>query len=150
MNENSFYFEDLEVDHAYELGPYQIDGAELLEFNQKWDRLPIHLDAAAAKAQGHRGIIGSGQYTLCIKQYFVNNTPWGEAVIGAIGFDELRFRNPIYADDRITATITCVEKRESRSKPDRGIAKFDMVLANQANEPVLTFTDIVMLKRRPG
>ncbi len=148
MNATTVYFDDLEVESSYTLGPYEVDATELLEFNKKWDRLPIHLDEAAARAQGHRGIIGSGQYTLCIKQYFVNQTPWGEAVIGAIGFDELRFRNPIYAGDRITATITCVEKRASRSKPDRGIVKFEMLLANQDGDAVLTFTDIVMLARR--
>ena len=74
--------------------------------------------------------------------------PWREAVIGAIGFDELRFLNPVHAGDVIFIEVECIDKRKSRSKADRGICKFRVEMSNQDNDFVLVYTDIVMLKRR--
>ncbi len=144
---NTLYFEDIEPGRVYTATPYTIELEEMLAFNEKWDRLPIHIDEQVAQAAGHRTVIGSGQYTLCIKQYFVNAMPWREAVIGAIGFDELRFLAPVHGGDTISATIECIDKRESRSKPDRGIVKFNVTMRNEDGTPVLNFIDVVMVKK---
>jgi acyl dehydratase len=140
-------FDDLQVGDRVTVGPYEVTTDEMLEFNRRWDPLPIHVDEEAARRAGHRGVIASGQYTLCIKQHFITMMEWRDAVIGALGFDELRFRSPVHGGDRLTMTIECVDKRESRSNPDRGIAKFKMVMNNQHGEPVLTYIDVVMLRR---
>ena len=140
-------FDHIQVGDTYRAEPYCVSFDEMSEFNRNWDPLPIHLDEAAALAAGHKSIIASGQYTLCIKQYFMNRMPWREAVIGAIGFDELRFLNPVHAGDVISIKVLCIDKRLSKSKPDRGICKFKVEMSNQDSEPVLSYTDIVMLKR---
>jgi hypothetical protein len=44
----------------------------MLTFSRQWDPLPIHLNAEAARAKGHRTITASGQYTLCVKQLLLN------------------------------------------------------------------------------
>ncbi|MBT7950109.1 MAG: hypothetical protein HN764_00665 [Gammaproteobacteria bacterium] len=144
---NSLYFDDIRVGDTYTADSYNIPFDEMLEFNRLWDPLQIHLDETAAMQAGHTAIIGSGQYTLCIKQYFINQMPWREAVIGSIGFDSLRFRNPVHGEDSISVRVECTEKRESKSKPDRGICKFDVIMSNQNDELVLTYTDIVMIKK---
>jgi len=144
---NALYFNDITVGDTYTAEPYVISYDELLKFNQKWDRLPIHLEEKAALAAGHKSIIGSGQYTLCIKQYFINQMPWREAVIGAIGFDELRFHHPVHGGDTISVRVECIDKHKSKSKPDRGICKFEVVMSNQNDVSVLSYTDIVMMKK---
>ncbi len=143
------YFDDIKVGQRYSADSYTIAFDEMLEFNRLWDRLPIHLDKTAALQAGHKDIIGSGQYTLCIKQFFINQMPWREAVIGAIGFDTLRFLNPVHAGDVISVKIECIEKRKSKSKTDRGICKFEVIMSNQNDDLVLTYTDIVMIKKQP-
>ena len=140
-------FDRIHVGDTYSAESYSVSFDEMYRFNRDWDPLPIHLSEAAALAAGHKSIIASGQYTLCIKQYFMNRMPWREAVIGAIGFDELRFLNPVHAGDSISVKVVCMDKRESKSKPDRGICKFKVEMFNQDNDTVLTYTDIVMLKR---
>tara|TARA_B100001123_G_C14645383_1_gene763451 strand:- start:23 stop:469 length:447 start_codon:yes stop_codon:yes gene_type:complete len=142
------FFDDISIGEDFVCPHYDVPAEELLEFNRKWDKLPIHLNEHAALAAGHRTVIASGQYTLCIKQYFVNAMPWSSCVIGAIGFDELRFLGPVYGGDRISMTIQCIDKRESRSKPDRGIVKFAMKMTNQDQQPILSYIDIVMLKKQ--
>jgi len=142
------FFEDMEPGRPVASGPFHVDGSEMLEFNRKWDTLPIHIDDKAARLMGHKGIIASGQYTLCIKQYFVNRSDWHGSVIGTAGWDEVRFPTPVYAGDKISARIRCIEKRASRSKPDRGIVKFEIILVNQDDDIVLSFIDTVMMEKR--
>ena len=146
----SCYFEDLAPGDVFRFGPYHVTREELLEFNARWDPLPIHLDDAAARARGLQGMTASGQYTLCIKQKMLNGAPWTNAVIGALGFDELRFPHPVYPGDDIALAIECLELRPSNSKPDRGIVKFLFTLTNQDGVTVLRYLDTVMFARRPA
>lgn len=144
----SLYFDDLKPGDVFHFGPYHVTRDELVEFNTRWDPLPIHLHDRAACARGLKGITGSGQYTLCIKQKLMTGAPWANAVIGALGFDELRFPHPLYPGDDIRLTIECVETRASNSKPDRGIVKFNFRLANQDGVTILSYLDTVMFARR--
>ena len=142
------YFDDLAVGDVFEFGPYAVTREEVLEFNARWDPLPIHMDDAAARARGLHGLTASGQYTLCIKQKMLNGAPWTTAVIGALGFDELRFPHPVYPGDDIRLRIECLELRPSRSKPERGIVKFSFRLTNRDGCVVLSYLDTVMFARR--
>ena len=144
------YFDDLKVGQRFSFGPYHVVEQELVAFNRKWDPLPIHLDDAAAKAKGLRGKTASGQYTLCVKQHFVNQAGWTDAVIGAMGFDEVRFPHPVYVGDDLHADISVDNLRESRSKPDRGIVTLSFRLFNQDDVTVLTYIDTVMFGKRPS
>jgi acyl dehydratase len=148
-DDDSIYFDDIKAGDAFTFGPYRVEREELLAFNRKWDPLPIHLDDDAARRKGHRSITASGQYTLCVKQVFVNRTAWGDAVIGALGFDEVRFPHPVYVDDDLFARIECTGTRASRSKPDRGIVTLNFRIYNADDVTVLTYIDTVMFARRP-
>jgi len=145
---DGLYFDDLRVGDEFAFGPYAVSRDELLEFNARWDPLPIHIDDAAARARGLAGLTASGQYTLCVKQKLLHGAPWTDAVIGALGFDELRFPHPVYPGDRLGLRIACLQVRASRSKPDRGIVKFDFSLTNQDSVVVLRYLDTVMFARR--
>ena len=145
-----FFFDDLTPGACFRFGPYDVARDEVLEFNQRWDPLPIHLDDAAAQARGLHGLTASGQYTLCVKQRLLNEAPWCPAVIGALGFDELRFPRPVYPGDALSLAIECLRVRASRSKPDRGIVTFRFEMTNQNKQAVLTYLDTVMFLRRAG
>ncbi len=148
MSKEAIYFDDLTKGDVFTFGPYRVERDEMLAFSHKWDPLLIHVDEQAAVKRGHRGITASGQYTLCVKQALMTQAPWRDAVIGAMGFDELRFARPVYAGDALTLTIECIDTRPSRSKPDQGIVKFTFEVANQDGEAVLTYLDTVMFARR--
>ncbi len=148
-SEKAIYFDDLVVGQIFEYGPYLIEEKELVAFNQKWDPLPIHLDDAAARAKGLKSKSASGQYTLCVKQYFVNQSAWTNAVIGAMGFDEVRFPNPVYVGDELFARVEVAKLRASKSKPDRGIVTLNLRLYKNGDVTVLTYIDTVMFARRP-
>jgi acyl dehydratase len=147
--DDDIYFDDFTIGDSYSFGPYCVNEAELLAFNHKWDPLPIHIDNEAARAMGHRSITASGQYTLCVKQVFINQARWCNAVIGALGFDEVRFPHPVYVGDDLFATIQCTGTRASRTKLDRGIVTLSFKVFNQNEITVLSYLDTVMFARRP-
>lgn len=144
------FFDDITPGQQFDFGPYHVPREELIAFNTRWDPLPIHLNDEAARARGLKGITASGQYTLCIKQALLNRADWTDAVIGALGFDELRFPHPVYPGDDVRLNIECLETRVSRSKPERGIIKFLFQLFNQHDVVVLKYLDTVMFARQPG
>lgn len=145
--DEKFLFEDILVGDTFNYGPYCVRRDELLAFNQQWDPLPMHLDDVAARTKGHAGLTASGQYTLCVKQKLLNRAPWCHAVVGALGFDKMRFPQPVYIDDELSLKIECIESRASRSKPHRGIVTFAMTVTNQNATTVLSYLDTVMFVR---
>ena len=142
------YFEDIRTGDVLTSEPYAIDEDEMVSFARKWDPLPIHVDSEAAKKSPHGGLIGSGEYSMAIKQLLITRMGFGGGVIGSIGYDELRYLRPVRPGDAITLRITCTDTHESRTKPDRGVVKFDVALINQDGRPVVTYRDIVMMAKR--
>jgi acyl dehydratase len=70
-------------------------------------------------------------------------------VLAALSFDEMTLPNPARPGDELWLTSTLIEKRESKSKPDRGIGKFHTHLRNGAGDVVLEYKITVLLARRP-
>ena len=142
------YFEDVVVGATVTAGPYRVTRDEMVAFARKWDPFPFHVDEAAGRDSIYGGLIASGEYTMAVKQALIHRLGGNEALIGSMGYDELRYLGPVRPDDRLTLSMECTDKRVSRSKPDRGIVKYKVTLTNQDDEPVLSYTDIVLLAKR--
>lgn len=147
------YFEDLEVGAERYFGSYEVTREEVLEFARKYDAQPFHLsDEAAAKTHFGR-MSASGWHTAAMVmavtvKYFTEHEP--QAGLGSPGIDELRWRRPVYPGDTLHVHTKIVEKTPSRSKPDLGSYRTDTVVKNQHGDAVMTFTSIVLIKRRPA
>lgn len=144
------YFEDFRVGDKITAGPYAIDRNEMLAFARKWDPIPIHVDEAFAKTSVHGDLIGSGVYTIAVKQVLIMSRCGAGKLIGAMGYDRLKFARPVYAGDALSMVMEVASKRASRSRPDCGIVIFDVTIANQRAEPVVESRDVVLYFRRPG
>jgi acyl dehydratase len=143
------YFEDIQIGDAETVGKYEVTEEEMVAFAEKWDPLPIHIDVVAANKSSHGGLIASGQYTLAVKQKLYTQTSFlSEAVIGGIGWDEVRFVNPVRPGHSLSLTAECIEKRASTSKSDRGVLKFNVSMMTQHDELVLSYISMVMVHKR--
>ena len=142
------YFEDVVVGATVTAGPYRVTRDEMVAFARKWDPFPFNVDEAAGRDSIYGGLIASGEYTMAVKQALIHRLGGNEALIGSMGYDELRYLGPVRPDDRLTLSMECTDKRDSRSKPDRGIVKYRVTLTNQDDEPVLSYIDIVLLAKR--
>jgi acyl dehydratase len=63
---------------------------------------------------------------------------------------ELKFERPVRAGDRLHAESEVLEKRASRTRPDRGIFISRVVTKNQADQPVMSQIWVAILPARAG
>jgi len=151
MKAAMIYFDDLEIGQETLFGHYDVTREEVLEFAQKYDPQPFHLsDEAAAKTHFGR-LAASGWHTCAMTMAVIARhvVATDQAGLGSPGVDELRWLKPVYPGDRLTVTGKIVEKTPSRSKPQIGVIRTETTVRNQDDVPVMRFTSIVMMQRRP-
>jgi acyl dehydratase len=73
-----------------------------------------------------------------------------QAGLGSPGIDELRWLKPVYPGDTLHVRGKIVEKTPSRSKPHMGSFRTETTVTNQDGVPVMRFTSIVLIRRRPA
>ena len=146
------YFEDLEVGRESYLGSCAVTREEVIAFAQKYDPQPFHLsDEAAAKTHFGR-LAASGWHTCAMVMGVIarNVIETEQAGLGSPGIDELRWLKPVYPGDTLHVSTRIVETRPSRSKPEIGSFRSETTVTNQEGVKVLTFTSIVLMRRRPN
>jgi acyl dehydratase len=146
------YFEDLQVGAETLFGTYDVTREEVIEFAQKYDPQPFHLSEEAA-AKTHFGRMSASGWHTCamtmavIARYVVADE---QAGLGSPGVDELRWLKPVYPGDTLTVRGKIIEKTPSRSKPEIGSFRTQTTVTNQDDVPVMRFTSIVLMRRRPA
>ena len=63
----------------------------------------------------------------------VSDTTHG-TTIGNLGFGKTAFPNPVFIGDTISASTHVIEKRESKTKTDKGIVTFEHTATSQHND----------------
>lgn len=146
---SKIYLDDLMPDQIFDLGTTTISEADIVDFAKLYDPQPFHTDVKAAASSIYGGVIASGWQTVCVfMRLFVDGFLGQAAAMGSPGLDELRWLQPVRPGDLLKARFEVIETRPSRSKPDRGIAKLRCIMANQADDDVLTFIANVLFQRR--
>jgi acyl dehydratase len=140
------YYEDFEIGAARTAGEYELREDEIIEFAQRWDPQPWHVDRAAAERSPMKGITASSAHTYAVAALLLNRM---DPVAGIASLKhEFELPTPVRPGDRLTLTMTCVEKRASESKPDRGLITFESVMTNQFGSTVLRLRSLMMVKTR--
>ena len=142
------YFEDFEPGNERFVAKYRVTREEILEFGQKWDHLPFHNDEKIAQASAYGGLVASGTHTMAIRTAILTSQKVLTAVIASFGWDDVRFPSPVRPDDELSLRVCCIEKRESRSKPDRGIITNRVTMTNQKGETCLSMIDTLLVAKR--
>ena len=148
----TIYFEDLVVGAETYFGCTEVTRHEVIEFAKRYDPQPFHLsDEAAAKTHFGR-IAASGWHTCAMVMGVIARhvTDAGQAGLGSPGIDELRWLKPVYPGDTLHVSGKILEKTPSRSKPEIGSFRTHTTVTNQDDVLVLTFTSIVLMRRRPA
>jgi acyl dehydratase len=145
-------FEDMEVGTSREVGKHTFTREEIVEFAQKFDPQPFHVDEAAAAESSFRGLVASGWHTCSVMMgMLVRNGLADSTSMGSPGVDEIRWLKPVRVGDTITMMNVVVDKRVSQSKPDRGIVSTRWEGINQHGETVITVRSKGMFGlRHPG
>jgi len=143
------YFEDFVLHQKRTGGEYTVSKEEVIEFAEKWDPQPYHIDETKAKTTVHEGVIASATHTLAISFLLRHQIESDIADIAGLELDEMLFPNPVRPGDRLSVTIEYVARRESRKKPDRGIVTRVLDVRNQKGETVCKYKDMFLALKRP-
>jgi len=117
------YFEELEIGAVFEHLPHRTitETDNLLFSTMTHNPQPLHIDAEFARTTQHGQILVNSLFTLgLVIGLSVADTTLG-TTIGNLGMDKTEFPNPVFIGDTIRVQTEIVEKRESKSKSDRGI-----------------------------
>lgn len=143
------YFEDISTDEEHTFGPREVTKQEILDFAERYDPQWFHVDENAARESVFAELIASGWHTssVCMR-LFVDGYLSDTAVVGALGIDELRWRNPVYPGDELTIEVSVAEKELWNDQSGR--VEFSIVGRKENGKEVLSRTDIVLIERKQG
>lgn len=142
-------FEDMEVGTSVEIGTHTFTREEIVEFAQKFDPQPFHLDEGAAAKSPFGGLVASGWHTCSVMMgMLARKVLDGSTSMGSPGVDEIRWLKPVRVGDTLTMMNVVVDKRVSQSKPDRGIVSTRWEGFNQHGELVITVSSKAMFGLR--
>lgn len=145
------YFEDLELGVA-QLSEqrHTLSKEEIIQFCQQWDPMPYHVDEEAAAGSYVGELFTSSVHTVAIGVKLAHSMQTEAiAVVAGIGWDKVRLHKPVCVGDVLQLRYYVSDKRESRSKPDRGIYTSTLELLNQRDEMVVSFELAAIILKRP-
>ena len=108
---------------------------------------PVHIDAdyAARTQYGRPLVVGTLVFSMVVGMTVSDIS--GHAIAN-LEYSEVIHHAPVFHGDSIRAHTTVLKKRESRSKPDRGIVWVETEASNQRGEKVLSFQRAVLVPKR--
>lgn len=145
------YYEQLEVGTVYQHWPgrtiseYDNTLFALLSMNQN----PLFIDAEYARSLpfGRRPVLDTLVFSLTVGMSVADTT--GKAIAN-LGYDIVMFERPLFPGDSLYAESEVLEKRESASKPDRGIVTIETRAYNQNRERILVLRRKYLAPKRGG
>lgn len=147
--ESTVYFEDVEVGTTVSCGSVTVSEAELRDYAERFDPLPIHTDPDAAAESRFGGLIASGFHTLSLAARLVAEEIRSErAIVAGMGLDDVRWHAPVRPGDTLSVEYEVLDAHVSESDPSTGIVHELITVRNGEGETVLSFEDYELVERR--
>jgi len=142
------YFEDYVVDVVTKSRGRTVSEADIVNFaGLSGDFVELHMNEEYARRGPFGKRIAHGALIFSISTGLtVQMTPDHEAIIAFYGVDKLRFVAPVFIGDTVHVTKRVVDKQVKEGK--RGVVTFETTVMNQDHQPVVVYTDRLMVKAR--
>lgn len=151
MNQSvlGLYYEDFvvgdEIRHSLSKTVFESDNNffSLLTMNHH----PVHtnIDYAAKNQHGKVLVVGTLVFSLAVG---ITVPDISGKAIANLGYENVKHLNPVFLNDTIYVRTKILDKRESKSKPDRGIIYVESTAYNQNGIDVLLFRRHVLVKKK--
>src|SRR3954454_19330546 len=131
-------YEDIALGAEFETAAHTVTEADIAVFaDVTRDHHPLHIDRGYARSRGFPAVIGHGLFGLSLMEGLKSELKlYEETSVASLGWDEVKFKGPIAAGDRLRVRFRFIEKRPTRN-PGRGIVIEALDLINQ-REAVVT------------
>ncbi len=144
------YFEDLEVGQRFQhpRGRTITEMDNVLFSALTMNTQPLHVDEEFAKDTAFGQRIVNGLFTLgLVVGLSVPDLTEG-TIVANLGYDKIVHPQPVFHGDTIRAETEVLDKRESASKPDRGIVRLRQIGRKQTGEVVVELERTVLFLKR--
>ena len=139
------FIEGKEIEHSLSKTIFESDNNlfSLLTMNHH----PVHTNIDYAQRNQHGRILVVGTLVFSIVVGMTVPDISGKAIAN-LGYEEIKHLAPDFINDTIYARTKILSKRESKSKPDRGIVYVETIGYNQDGIDVISFKRKVLIKKR--
>lgn len=143
------YYEDFmvgeEINHSLSKTIFECDNNffSLLTMNHH----PVHtnVDYAVHNQHGRLLVVGTLVFSLAVG---ITVPDISGKAIANLGYEDIKHLNPVFINDTIYVKTKILDKRESKTKADRGIIYVESIAYNQDGVDVLSFRRKVLVKKR--
>lgn len=151
MNQSvlGLYFEEFEVGseikHSLSKTIFECDNNffSLITMNHH----PVHTNLDYAKNNQHGKILVVGTLVFSLAVGLTVPDVSGKAIAN-LGYEDVLHLNPVFINDTIYVRTKVLDKRESKTKHDRGIVYVESIAYNQDGIDVLSFRRKVLIKKK--
>ncbi len=142
------YFDDLRVGQRFVSGTHLIDEEQIITFAKQFDPQPFHVDPEAAKQTVFHGHVASGWHTAAITMRLLVTS--GLSIEGGLvgAGVEVNWPRPTRPGFILRVETEVTELRQSRSRPDIGLATIRSETTNQQGEVVQVLIAKLVVPRR--
>lgn len=148
-NDFGLYYEDFTVGDIYKHWP----GKTITEGDNNLFTLitmnphPVHFDIEYCKNQQYGKILVVGTLVFSLIASMTVSEISGKAIAN-LEYEFVKHEGPVFIGDTIYAETEILDKRESKSKQDRGIIYVETKGINQRGETILRFRRKVLIKKQ--
>ena len=132
------YYEEFDIGAVYQHWP----GRTITEHDNTWFALltmnqhPLYIDDHYARQQplGRRPVIDTLIFSLVVGMSVADTSG---KTIANLGYESVVFENPLFPGDSLFAESEVLDKRESASKPGRGVVTIETRGYNQNRQRIV-------------
>jgi len=143
------YLEDLEIGVEQECARFTLSEAEIIEFAKRFDPQPAHIDPQFAKTTPSGTVTASAAHTFSIAIGLFARAASECQNIAALKIHAIELPAPTVPNVPMKLVGKWTEKRASNSKPDRGIASWEIEAMREDGTVVLRTGATILIRRRP-
>jgi acyl dehydratase len=107
---------------------------------------PVHLNIDYASQNHYKQLLVVGTLVFSLIVGITVSDISGKAIAN-LGYEDVRHLAPVFIGDTLYARTKILDKRESKSKADRGIVFVETIGYNQRGENVISFKRSVLIKK---
>lgn len=151
MNQSvlGLYFEEFEVGseikHALSKTIFESDNNLFSLMTMNYHPVHTNVDYASQNQHGQILVVGTLVFSLVVGMTVPDIS--GKAIAN-LGYENVKHLAPTFIGDTLYARTRVISKRESASKPDRGIVYVETIGFNQRGEDVISFRRNVLIKKK--
>lgn len=143
------WFEDFivgsEIKHALSKTIFESDNNFFSLITMNHHPLHTNIDYALKNQHGQILVVGTLVFSLVVGITVPDIS--GKAIANLV-YEDIKHLAPVFLNDTIYARTKILDKRDSTSKPDRGIVYVETIGYNQNGEDVISFRRKVLIKKQ--